>query len=82
MTYPTLTLPPIDQVVPGADPAHPNPADSDVYNAHCTDVIRFALGQSEYIRTHYPYDLPDGSSDDTLTLGDDGEIVVVDPGVQ
>lgn len=80
--YPTLVLPTIDQVFPGVDPANPTPQASDAYNLHCTGLVREALAAHGTIRTHYPFDLPDGSSDDTVTLGASGEIVVVDPGVQ
>ena len=79
--YPTITMPTLDEVVPGANPESPTPEQADAYNAHCTELVRKALGSSDYVRTHYPFDLPDGSSDDTLTLNGAGEILTVDEGV-
>ena len=80
--YPTITMPTLDEVVPGANPENPTPEQADAYNAHCTELVRKALESSEYVRTHYPFDLPDGSSDDTLALDGAGEIITVDEGVQ
>ena len=82
MTYPTVQMPRIEEVVPGVDPENPTDAEDRAWNAHCTALALEALKGSQYVRTHYPFDLPDGSSDDTITLDEDGQIVVVDAGVQ
>lgn len=78
--YPVVVLPAITDVISGVDPENVTDDQDRFWNAHCTAIVRAALEQSPYVRTHYPYDLPDGSSDDTVTLDDDGEIVIVDEG--
>lgn len=75
----TLIMPTKPEVIPDWQGT---PEQEDEYNQECNRLIVEALQSDEYIRTHYPFDRPDGSSDDTLTLGDEGEIVVVDPGVE
>lgn len=82
MTYPTITLPPIEEVVPGTDPKHPTDEQDRAWNAKCTELVKAFAAEHGVIRTHYPFDLADGSSDDTITLDEDGEVVILDGGTQ
>lgn len=80
MVYPTLKMPTKPEVVQDWTGT---PEQEEQYNQECNRLIVEALQSSGgYIRTHYPYNLPDGSSDDTLMLGEDGQIIVIDEGVQ
>ncbi|QKN87723.1 hypothetical protein IXEL_22 [Microbacterium phage Ixel] len=82
MTYPTINLPRIEEVVPGAFPSMPTDDEDRAWNAHCTELVKAFAKEHGIVRTHYPFDLPDGSSDDTVTLDDSGEIIILDAGVQ
>lgn len=78
--YPTITMPTLEEVVPGVNPLAPTDQQDRYYNNHCTRLVRDALAVSPIIRTHYPYDRPDGSTDDTVTLDAEGNITIVDEG--
>lgn len=80
--YPTITLPPVEYVVAGADPENLTDEQDKAYNAHCTELVKDFAREHGTVRTHYPFDLPDGSSDDTVALNDEGELVILDGGVQ
>lgn len=82
MIYPTITLPPIEEVVPGVDPENPTDEQDRAWNAHCAElVLAFAREHGGYVRTHYPFDAEDGSTDDTVHLDANGAILVIDQGV-
>lgn len=53
----------------------------DEYNMKCTNFIQFvleAMPPGSMIRTHYPGETSE--SEDTVKLGENGEVVVVDWG--
>ena len=78
--YPTINLPRIEDVVPGVDPEHVTDEEDRTYNAHCTALVEeFARANGGTVRTHYPFDREDGSTDDTVVLGYSG-LSVVDEG--
>lgn len=82
MIYPTITLPRIEEVVPGVDPENPTDDEDRAWNAHCTSLVEEFARTHGTVRTHYPFDLDDGSSDDTVTLDDEGRVIILDGGVQ
>lgn len=86
----TLTMPDHSVIVPGYVAGETVVTDEqDIeYNRLCNQIITNALVAERsagslvpMVKTHYPFDLPDGSSDDTVSLGHDDEIIVVDTGV-
>lgn len=77
----TLTMPDHSIVVPGYKPHDPVTDAQDIaYNQECNRLILEALGIEPEVKVHYPFDAPDGSTDDTLGLNEDGAIVVLDSG--
>lgn len=82
MTYPTINLPPIEEVIPGVFAGFPTDEQDRQWNEHCTELVIAFAKEHGVVRTHYPFDLPDGSSDDTVTLDKNGDIVILDAGVQ
>lgn len=78
--YPTLTLPAVQEVFPFVDPKHYTDEVDRAYNVHCTGLVKAFAAAHGTIRTHYPFDAPDGSTDDTVTLDADGNVVVLDEG--
>ena len=84
-----LVIPPIEEVVKGADSSDPTPEQSDQYNAWATEFVREALeekraaGETQpYLLTRYPHDTvsEDDDSRDLVTLGRHGEVATVDTG--
>lgn len=86
----TLTMPDHSIVVPSYKLGDEVTDEQDIaYNQACNQIITTALvaGRSAgslvpLVKTHYPFDLPDGTSDDTVSLGHEDEIVVIDTGVE
>lgn len=83
----TLIMPTIVDVVPGANPDAVNDEEDIAYNAHCTELVRSELVREREaghepptLRTHYPFDAMDGSTDDTVSLNRDGDVVIIDAG--
>ena len=82
MIYPTINLPRIEEVIPDADPTEPSDEHDRAWNAHCTGLVEAFAREHGTVRTHYPFDLPDGSSDDTVALDGEGRIIILDGGTQ
>lgn len=81
----TLTMPDHSVVVPGYQLHDEVTDEQDIaYNQECNRLILAALAEDDSlvptVKTHYPFDAPDGSTDDTLGLGLEGEIIVLDTG--
>lgn len=77
----TLIMPDHSIVAPGYKSGDVITDEQDIaYNQECNRLIKEALASEPEVKTHYPFDLPDGSSDDTVALDDNGEIFVVDAG--
>lgn len=85
----TLTMPDHSVVVPGYVAGETVVTDEqDIeYNRICNQIITTELESQRssgvlvpMAKTHYPFDMPDGSSDDTVSLGHEGEIIVLDTG--
>lgn len=81
MVFPTITLPTIQEVVPGVNPLDPTDDEDRAWNAHCTELVKAFAQEHGIVRTHYPFDHEDGSSDDTVALDTEGEIMILDGGV-
>lgn len=86
---PELVIPPISEVIPGADDREPTPAQSDLYNAYTNKLIKRELEALvdggpvvPKIKVRYPHDTVDGDTDsrDTLTLDRRGDLAVIDFG--
>lgn len=86
---PELVIPPINEVITGADPENPDPLQQDAYNSWCVQYIRTALEAQTTepnvpprLLTRYPFDTVTDELDsrDTVSLGRHGEVVVVDTG--
>lgn len=80
--YPTIIMPTVQEVIPGVEPQDVTDEQDRAYNAHCTALIIEKVPEGSYARTHYPFDLPDGSSDDTVALDGEGRIIILDGGTQ
>lgn len=87
MTLRTLELPPHAMVVKLADPDSITDDEDIEYNAWCTAKVTAELldvresgMEPPLLKTHYPFDAPDGSTDDTVSLDRDGLVVIVDGG--
>lgn len=84
----TLTMPDHSIVVPGYKLHDVVTDEQDIaYNQECNRLITEALEAERaagalvpMIKTHYPFDKPDGSTDDTLGFGSEGELFVLDTG--
>lgn len=87
----TVVIPPHSEVIAGADDADPSDEHDEAYNAWATEKLTQALLEERaakpegdtsppLVKSHYPHDAPDGSTDDTLSLDRDGRIVVIDTG--
>ncbi len=81
MVYPTINLPPIQEVIPEASPEYPTDDQDKRWNAHCTELVTAFAKEHGTVRTHYPFDAPDGSTDDTVQLDSEGRVQVLDGGV-
>ncbi len=92
-TIRTIELPPHSHIIPGADDANPSDEHDEAYNAWATDLLTRALLEERaakaegddsppLVKTHYPHDALDGSTDDTLSLDREGLIVVIDTGAR
>lgn len=86
---PELVIPPISEVIPGADDHEPTPAQSDRYNAYANEQIKRKLEELNdggpvppKIKVRYPHDTVDAQMDsrDTLTLDRRGDLAVIDFG--
>jgi hypothetical protein len=72
---PTLVFPPIEELVPVADPQMPTPDEVDAQQAMVNTLILQELGTwpvGTIVRVEYP-----GSAFDYVRLDEDGEIEVV-----
>ncbi len=87
--YEELVIPPINEVIPGADPENPTMEDTDAYNAWATETVQKRLEELKaggmeppHLRTRYPHDSVTLTVDsrDLVSLGRHGEVVVVDEG--
>jgi len=85
----TITIPPHSAIVAGADDDDPSDEHDIAYNAWATETLTRALLEERargveppLVKSHYPHDAPDGSTDDTLSLDRDGLIVVIDAGAR
>lgn len=86
--FEVLVMPTIDELMPGEDPDNPSDEGDIFYNQYCTDMIKQRLetkkenGERVELKTQYPKDTvtEDFDSRDTVTLDDDGEIIVIDYG--
>lgn len=83
---PVLVLPPVSELVPGANDENPDPNHRDEYTVRCNELIREALQASpaKRIKTQYPGDTTDEGNDsrDELILDRNDNVVVVDFGAR
>lgn len=81
MPFPTINLPRIEEVVEGVtNPEQPTDEQDRAWNAHCTELVINFAKEHGIVRTHYPFDAEDGSTDDTVTLDVLGEVMILDAG--
>lgn len=79
MTHPTLTLPEPKKVLGRKVGASLSDEQDIAYNAECTRLVREAIAkEGGPVRTHYPFDAEDGSTDDLVGLDDEGELVILE----
>lgn len=85
-----LIIPPINEVIAGADPDDPSDADDKAYNAFATELVLSTLkdmraeGLDPLVLTQYPHDTVEEGNDsrDLVTLGRHEEVSVIDGGVR